>query len=103
MHARARHDDGLLPDGAPQERAQEHLHRSVAREGLVQADDTALMSADRWCGSWSTVGEASEGEAERRPDLALVNMMNGMRCEMKVMQAQMQQLLAGMERLNGLR
>jgi hypothetical protein len=61
------------------------------------------MSADRWCGSWSTVGEASEGEAERRPDLALVNMMNGMRCEMKVMQAQMQQLLAGMERLNGLR
>ena len=85
------------------------------------------MSADRWCGSWSTVGEASEGEAERRPDLALVDMMNGMRCddsscqldsscqpalvdmmngmrcEMKVMQAQMQQLLAGMERLNGLR
>ena len=49
------------------------------------------------------MGEASEGEAEGRPDLALVDMMNGMRCEMKVMQAQMQQLLAGMERLHGLR
>ena len=86
--------------------AEAHLHRSVAREGsvsdLVDADSTARMSADH-CGMWSTVGEPGEGKEERRPDPALVDMMNGMRCEMKVMQAQMQQLLAGMERLHGLR